>query len=183
MYIQAGRESANQKIRRLIPILLSQSWSPVGYNLDRSDKHDNISAFRVDRMIEPTVLNDKAVPKPKDFNVSVYAHKVFEMYDGDEVRVKLERRNELMKYVVDRFGVSLETEPSNGETFICYADVRLSPTFYGWVFGFKGGMKILEPGEAVEELKEMATRVLDAYGNRLQKSCRFNCAFIDICSL
>ena len=132
------------------------------YVVGWSDKHDNISAFRVDRMIEPTVLDDKAVPKPKDFNVSVYAHKVFEMYDGDEVRVKLECRNVLMKYVIDRFGMSVETEPSNGETFICCADVRLSPTFYGWVFGFKGGMKILEPKEAVKEMKEMATEVLDA---------------------
>lgn len=132
------------------------------YVVGWSDKHDNISAFRVDRMIEPTVLNDKAISKPSDFNVSVYTHKVFEMYDGDEVRVKLECRNELMKYVIDRFGMSVETEPSNGETFICYADVRLSPTFYGWVFGFKGGIKILEPEEAVKELKEMATGVLDA---------------------
>jgi len=126
------------------------------YVVGWSDKHDNISAFRVDRMIEPTVLNDKAVPKPKDFNVSVYAHKVFEMYDGDEVRVKLECRNELMKYVIDRFGMSVETEPSNGGTFICYADVRLSPTFYGWVFGFKGGIKILEPEEAIKEIQDMA---------------------------
>ena len=113
-------------------------------------------------MIEPTVLDDKAVKRPKDFNVSVYAHKVFEMYDGDEVRVKLECRNELMKYVIDRFGESVETEPSNGETLVCYADVCLSPTFYGWVFGFKGGIKILEPVEVVKEMKEMATGVLDA---------------------
>ena len=77
------------------------------------------------------------------------------MYDGEEVRVKLECRNELMKYVIDRFGDGVETELSNGETFICYVDVCLSPTFYGWVFGFKGDIKILEPKEAVREMNCM----------------------------
>ena len=130
------------------------------YVVGWSDKHDNISAFRVDRMVEVTPLKDKAVKKPKDFNVSVYAHKIFEMYDGEEVRVKLECRNELMKYVIDRFGEDVDTEPSNDESFICYADVRLSPTFYGWVFGFGGGIKILEPKAAAEEIKTMARAVL-----------------------
>ena len=130
------------------------------YVVGWSDKHDKISSFRVDRMVEPAMLEEKAVTKPEDFNVSVYAHKVFEMFDGDEVRVKLECRNELMKYVIDRFGMDVETEPSNGETFICYPDVRLSPTFYGWVFGFKGGIRILEPQQAVDELRAMAKEML-----------------------
>ena len=129
------------------------------YVVGWSDKHDNISAFRVDRMVEVTPLKDKAVKKPRDFNVSVYAHKIFEMYDGEEVRVKLECRNALMKYVIDRFGEDVETEPSNGESFVCYADVRLSPTFYGWVFGFGGEIQILEPEEAVSEIVAMADRI------------------------
>ena len=130
------------------------------YVVGWSDKHDKISSFRVDRMVEPAMLEEKAVTKPEVFNVSVYAHKVFEMFDGDEVRVKLKCKNSLMKYVIDRFGMDVETEPSNGETFICYPDVRLSPTFYGWMFGFKGGIKILEPEVAVSEITDMAEQVL-----------------------
>ena len=130
------------------------------YVVGWSDKHDNISAFRVDRMAEVTPLKEKADKKPNGFNVSVYAHKVFEMYDGEEVRVKLECRNKLMKYVVDRFGESVETEPSNGETFICYAYVCLSPTFYGWVFGFRGDIRILEPEKATEDILNMANAII-----------------------
>ena len=130
------------------------------YVVGWSDKHDNISAFRVDRMVEVTSLKEKAVRKPEGFNVSLYAHKIFEMYDGEEVRVKLECRNELMKYVIDRFGDGVETEPSNGETFICYADVCLSPTFYGWVFGFGGDIRILEPEKATEDIVNMANAII-----------------------
>ena len=130
------------------------------YVVGWSDKHDNISAFRVDRMVEVTSLKEKAVRKPEGFNVSLYAHKIFEMYDGEEVRVKLECRNELMKYVIDRFGDGVETEPSNGETFICYADVCLSPTFYGWVFGFGGDIRILEPEKATEDIVNMVNAII-----------------------
>ena len=125
------------------------------YAVGWSDKRDKIQAYRVGRMVDPTILEDKAVKKPRDFRITDYSHKVFEMFDGEEVRVKLECRNELMKYVIDRFGESTETEPAGEETFVCYADVRLSPTFYGWVFGFKGGIRILEPEEAVKEMREM----------------------------
>ena len=132
------------------------------YAVGWSDKRDKIQAYRVDRMVDPTILEDKAVKKPRDFRITDYSHKVFEMFDGEEVRVKLECRNELMKYVIDRFGESVETEPAGDETFICYADVRLSPTFYGGVFGFKGGIKILEPTAATKDMIEMAKAVIDA---------------------
>ena len=128
------------------------------YIVGWSDKRDKIQAYRVDRMHEPAILNDKAVRKPKDFRVTDYSHKVFEMFDGDEVRVKLECRNDLMKYVIDRFGEDVETEPSNGETFICYVDVRLSPTFYGWVFGFGGDIHIVEPKIAADEIVSMSKK-------------------------
>ena len=89
-----------------------------------------------------------------------YSHKVFEMFDGEEEKVKLECRNDLMKYVIDRFGMKFETEPATDSTTYCYVDVCLSPTFYGWVFGFKGNIRILEPNEAVEEIHSMAERIL-----------------------
>ena len=130
------------------------------YVVGWSDKRDKIQAYRVDRMYEPTILKEKAVRKPKDFRVTDYSHKVFEMFDGEEVRVKLECKNELMKYVIDRFGESVETEPSSGETFICYADVCLSPTFYGWVFGFGGEIRILEPEKAINEIQIMTNCIV-----------------------
>ena len=65
-----------------------------------------------------------------------------------------------MKYVIDRFGMKFETEPATKETTYCYVDVCLSPTFYGWVFGFKGKIKIINPQEAVEDIRWMAEQML-----------------------
>ena len=130
------------------------------YMLGWCDKHQDISAFRVDRMVRPEILDEEALPRPDHFKASDYSYKVFEMFNGEEMQVKLKCRDRLMKYVIDRFGMNVETEPSDGEYFICYADVRLSPTFYGWVFGFGGGIRILEPQQAVDEMRAMANEML-----------------------
>ena len=130
------------------------------YVVGWSDKREKMVANRIDRMDDPQILDEKAIKKPKGFRVTDYSHKVFEMFDGEEVRVKLECRNDLMKYVIDRFGMKFETEPATSETTYCYVDVCLSPTFYGWVFGFGGDIKILEPDDAVEEMNKMAKSIL-----------------------
>ena len=130
------------------------------YVVGWSDKRDTIGAYRIDRMEEPQILTEKATKKPKGFRVTDYSHKVFEMFEGEEVRVKLECRNDLMKYIIDRFGMKFETEQATDETTFCYVDVCLSPTFYGWVFGFGGDIRILEPEDAVEDIRFMAEQML-----------------------
>lgn len=123
----------------------------VGY----SDKHESVSTFRVDRLYKPSITDLPAVKKPKGFNVDDYANKIFKMYDGDEVIVELECQNELMKYIIDRYGVNVDTEVCTEDTFIARVPATLSPTFFGWVFQFAGQMKIRGPEAAVREYIRM----------------------------
>lgn len=123
----------------------------VGY----SDKREVVTAFRVDRLHNPKVIDDEAVAKPKDFNVDDYANKIFKMYDGEEVIVELECQNHLMKYIVDHYGIDVETWRNTEDTFIAKVPATLSPTFYGWIFQFSGQIKIISPKEAVLEYNHM----------------------------
>lgn len=123
----------------------------VGY----SDKHESVSAFRVDRLYRPSIMDELAVKKPRGFNVDDYADKIFKMYDGDEVMVELECQNELMKYIVDRYGIDVETEMHTEETFIARIPATLSPTFFAWVFQFAGKMRIKSPEQALNEMNMM----------------------------
>lgn len=129
----------------------------VGY----SDKHGNISSFRADRICHIELLEEKAVRKPKDFSLERYSRQIFEMYDGDTVKVKLECRNYLMRYVIDRFGESVETELATEDTFYAYPEVALSPNFYSWVFKFAGEIKIVSPDKAKSTLNEMAQSIIN----------------------
>ena len=123
----------------------------VGY----SDKRGCITAFRVDRIVNIEITDAKAVKRPSGFKVSNYSDSIFGMYSGPEAEVELECRNDLMKYIIDRFGEKIKVRPTENGTFLTTVTVQLSPVFYGWVFQFGGGIKIVGPNEAVEEYKTM----------------------------
>ena len=128
----------------------------VGY----SDKHEKITAFRVDRLYKVEVTETEAAAPPEDFDVADYSHKIFEMFDGEEEAVELECENSLMKYVVDRFGEDVSTRTVSEHTFIASVNVAVSPTFYGWVFQFRGKIRIVSPQMAIDEYEEMARAAL-----------------------
>ena len=132
------------------------------YVVGWSDKHENVSVFRADRLYKPEILKEKAVKRPDGFSLDAYSKQIFEMYDGDPVEVRLGCRNDLAKYVVDRFGDKLETKPLSSESFEVTVEVALSPTFYGWLFGFAGGIRILGPSEVIAEYNEMLNSALTA---------------------
>lgn len=128
----------------------------VGY----SDKHGDIASFRVDRLYKPEKLAEKAVAKPPYFKVRDYADKIFSMYGGEEAKVTLECDDEMMKYIIDKFGIDVDTEPTSKGTFMARVTVIPSPTFYGWVFGFGGKIRIIGPEDAIAKFKSFADKVL-----------------------
>ena len=136
------------------------------YVVGWSDKHEAVSALRADRMDHLEILEEKAKKKPKGFRISDYSHKVFEMFDGNEVIVTLQCKSHLMKYVMDRFGDKFDFEPGEDDTFTCEVEVCLSPTFYGWVFGFCGEIRILSPKEAVQSIVQMSESMIAAESSK-----------------
>ena len=82
------------------------------------------------------------------------------MFDGEPTVVKLECRNDLAKYIVDRFGTNLETVQTSDDYFQVEVEVSLSPTFYAWIFRFGGEIRILSPVKAVNEITELANSLL-----------------------
>lgn len=131
------------------------------YVVGWSDKHENVSVFRVDRVDHPEMLEEKAVKRPEGFKLEDYSKPIFDMYEGsDRVEVKLECRNNLAKYIVDRFGTKLETEQISDDRFAVTVEVSLSPTFYAWVFQFGGKVRILSPKKAVNEILEKANTLI-----------------------
>ena len=78
------------------------------------------------------------------------------MYDGETKEVRLKCDNSLMKTVIDRFGRSQAcTAPCGDGTFIATVEISVSRTFFGWVFGFGGKMKIAAPDDVREDYMKM----------------------------
>lgn len=144
----------NGKIYVFSPFALiwnDDSYYVIGY----SDSHQKIVKFRIDRIYGMKISEKFAVRKPEDFKVSDYFSQVFSMYEGTESEITLLCENELMTYVIDRFGESVPVTPSDENHFSATVKVSLSQTFYGWVFSFGGKMKIQAPQEAVDGFQNL----------------------------
>ena len=131
------------------------------YAIGYCDKHGKVSKFRVDRMANTIITENKIVHKPVDFDIAEYAKSVFEMFDGETKTVELKCTNDLMDVIVDRFGENVKTHELGSNCFKAIVDISISPTFYGWVFGFGNKMSILAPIDVKNEYIAMARRIVD----------------------
>lgn len=131
----------------------------VGY----SDDKGFVATYRVDRIDNLTVTEEKAVSKPRGFDISDYFGQTFSMLGGEECQVSLLCENELMGSIIDRFGANVHTEVVDDEHFKVTTTIALSNTFYGWVFASGGKMQILSPPKAVSQFNAM----LGSFSKRL----------------
>ena len=63
-------------------------------------------------------------------------------------------------YLIDNFGIDFETAVVDDEHFKATVSVCTSNTFYRWVFGFNGKIKIIGPKLVVTEYKGMLLKAL-----------------------
>ena len=129
----------------------------VGY----CENRQHTRTFRIDRINKEVekLVDEAAVPAPADYNPAESSKKVFRMFDTDEaITVELLCEASLMKYVIDQFGKDVKTEVVDDDHFTARVTVCASPTFYRWVFGWGGKMKITGPenirNEYIAKLEE-----------------------------
>lgn len=122
--------------------------------------------FRVDRMEGVRALRDKRVPAEEAtgeaLDVARYGNRMFSMYGGQTVKVRLRCKNELVNVVLDRFGLDVPMMP-DGDWVIATAEVAVSPMFLGWLCSFGGEMQVLSPDSVIQLLKTQAESVAKLY--------------------
>lgn len=122
--------------------------------------------FRVDRMEGVRALRDKRVPAEEAtgeaLDVARYGNRMFSMYGGQTVKVRLRCKNELVNVVLDRFGLDVPMMP-DGDWVIATAEVAVSPMFLGWLCSFGGDMQVLSPDSVIQLLKTQAESVAKLY--------------------
>jgi len=135
------------------------------YMIAYYERHGKLSHFRVDKMENIEMLDDRrlAPPDKKDFNPAEYSKKVFNMFGGDEEQIRLQFDNSLIGVVLDRFGKEIPVVKADARSFIVSVDAFLSPTLLGWIFSFGDKVKILSPQSLVDRLRQKAVESLSQY--------------------
>ena len=134
------------------------------YLLAYSSRH-GITSYRVDRMTEICLTGDTRVPCPELTGKALHEHanRLFQMYSGDAVDVKLKFRRSLLNVVIDRFGKDTMLIPDGEEWFNFTVKVAISPMFLSWVIGFGSKARILYPQSVADACKQLCAEAMSQY--------------------
>ena len=134
------------------------------YLLALSPRH-GITSYRVDRMSDIALADEARVPCPEltGKHLTEYANRMFQMYSGSRVSVKLRFRRELANVVVDRFGKDTMLIPDGEDWFVFTVEVAVSPLFLSWVMGFGSKATILYPQSVIDQCRQLCREILGQY--------------------
>ncbi|MBQ6441580.1 MAG: WYL domain-containing protein [Lachnospiraceae bacterium] len=134
------------------------TWDNENYYLIAYDEEaDSIKHFRVDKLKNVRILDEKRVGKNKfkEFNLARYAKMSFGMFGGDPVKVKIAFDNSMVGVFIDRFGRDITIRPAKQKGWSeTYVDVAMSDQFLGWIFALGSKVKILGPKAVTETFQK-----------------------------
>ena len=131
------------------------------YVITYSDRYDSTVTYRVDRMDGVAVveepISEKAVQLRQE--MAQYTEQVFKMYGGQLEDVVLEFEDTLVGVVFDKFGENTPMMRVGEKKCVATVKVRVSPTFWGWLFQFAGEMRVLSPQWVMEGYRAQAAKL------------------------
>lgn len=134
------------------------------YLLAWTHRH-GVTHFRIDRMTSITPTEDARIPCPELTGKALteHANRLFQMYSGQTVNVKLRFHNSLLNVVVDRFGKDTMLIPDGTDHFNFTVNVAVSPMFLSWIIGFGSKARILYPESVAQECKKLCLEAMSQY--------------------
>ena len=134
------------------------------YLLAFSGRH-GITSYRVDRMSDIQLTEDKRIPCPELTGKALHDHanRLFQMYSGDALDVKMRFHRSLLNVVIDRFGKDTMLIPDGDDWFVFTVKVAISPMFLSWVLGFGAKAKILYPQSVIDACKDLCREAMSQY--------------------
>ena len=124
-------------------------WNDDRYYLVAKYREEqDVVTFRIDRIFDVDVLDEDA-DNADFFNPAEYVSRTVNMYDGgvEEQKVTIVCENRLMQNIIDEFGEDVDTAIEDVDHFRASVMVKPNRTFFAWVFGFCGGIRIASPSD------------------------------------
>ena len=134
------------------------------YLLAFSERH-GITSYRVDRMTDIHLTETARIPCPELTGKALHEHakRLFQMFSGDAVDVKMRFHKSLLNVVIDRFGKNTMLIPDGEEYFNFTVKVAISPMFLRWIIGFGAKAKILHPQSVADQCKQLCLEAMSQY--------------------
>ena len=128
----------------------------IGYN---SSSH-SIVCEKLECMSRTSAIGEESDKLPDGIYDEDFLDSLFDMEIGQPADVTLECANEMMDVIKDRFGSIGDIWKSTPESFYVKVRVNVSPAFLGWVFRYRGKIRITSPDSVHEMYQSQAREVL-----------------------
>jgi len=139
------------------------------YLIGNYDKYDNVSHYRLDKMTEVEILNEKVKPKKeiKEFanGYSLPKHMVEHVYmfSGPSVRVKLLVPDYMMNEMIDWFGKEFRIHPSSREGMMEIVFQCNEKAMLYWALQYGPFVEVLEPKGLREDVRKAVSGMYEKY--------------------
>ncbi len=132
-----------------------------------------VERYRIDRLTEVTILDEKATHSTARINAALRSNQYIVehcyMYEGEPVNVKLEINKSILGEVIDSFGDKIEIEPVHPSYNRLIVHVKSSERdILDWAMRYGEYAAILEPDYLREEIRERAKSIERAYNDEDQ---------------
>lgn len=141
-------------------------WNKDNYYLIcYDDNHEGTATYRIDRMAEAKEeANDRVYRKELDeFDIEQYRQRVFSMFGGEEQEVTLQFDSAMLDDVFDKFGEEINIIKVDDITNRLKVPIQVSKTFFAWVVGTQGKMRILAPQNVCNQFNAFLTKIKEEY--------------------
>ena len=144
------------------PITLT--WDDENYYLIAySSKYKNYTHYRIDKMHNIEITDDRLQEPAKPFDTASYATKMFHMYAGESEEVKILFDNHLAGVVIDRFGKDVRLMKEDENHFSVNVHIAVSPNFFAWLLSFGDKATVLAPTSLRNEILSTAKSIIETY--------------------
>ena len=132
------------------------------YMIVTSANHDGFIHYRLDRMKDALILNEKVRPLPKDVDAYEYARNKLFMYTGEMNYVTFLCKNSIMDQMIDIFGPGLNVFGNDQDHFMITVKTSHTGAIY-LAQQFMDSITIISPADLREEFRNKLKEVAKNY--------------------
>lgn len=143
------------------------------YLISNYDKYDNVAHFRIDKMTDVRVLDEKVKPMSKvpelenGLNLPKHMAEHFYMFSGASVSAKIKTTEDMMSELVDWFGTDFRIVEKDDDFVYIRVTCNQDALRY-WALQYGPYVEILEPQGLRDMLVDDIAKMQEKYSGKLE---------------
>ena len=138
------------------------------YLICNHDAFDNLSYYRLDRIVNPIVLDDAIKPMKDilgpnpDLKIEEFVSKSLYRYSGEKIRLTIRVQSYMMDELTDYFGNNLKAVPVNDLYDVTVQAIKSDGLYY-WLLQHGENIEVVSPRDVREEFISKLKNILSHY--------------------